>query len=79
MDWLIVMGDVYGVADISKKCANFLTVSRKFGYYCVYVFHVIAPATQQTLAGAGKRQGDSNEHPYRRDRKSARPKFLSGR
>ena len=40
------MDDVYGVADISKKFANFLTVSRKFGYYCVYIFHVIAPATQ---------------------------------
>ena len=40
---LIVMDDVSGVADISKKFANFLTVSRKFGYHCVYVFHVIAP------------------------------------
>ena len=25
------MDDVSGVVDISKKCANFLTVSRKFG------------------------------------------------
>ena len=46
MDRLIVMDDFSGVADISKKFANFLTVSRKFGYHCVYVFHVIAPATQ---------------------------------
>ena len=46
MDSLIVMDDVYGVADISKKFANFLTVSRKFGYHCVYVFHVISPSTQ---------------------------------
>ena len=45
-DRLIVMDDVSGVAEISKKLANFLTVSRKFGYHCVYVFHVIAPATQ---------------------------------
>ena len=30
MDRLIVMDDVSGVADISKKIANFLTVSRKF-------------------------------------------------
>ena len=45
-DRLIVMDDVSGVAEISKKFANFLTVSRKFGYHCVYVFHVIAPATQ---------------------------------
>ena len=26
--------------------ANFLTVSRKFRYNCVYVFHVIVPASQ---------------------------------
>ena len=45
-DRLIVMDDVSGVTEISKKLANFLTVSRKFGYHCVYVFHVIAPATQ---------------------------------
>ena len=37
------MDDVSGVADISKKIA---TVSRKFGYNCVYVFHVIVPASQ---------------------------------
>ena len=35
MDRLIVMGNVSGVADISKEFANFLTVSRKFGYHCV--------------------------------------------
>ena len=46
MDSLIVMDNVSGVAYISKKIANFLTVSRKFGYHCIYVFHVIAPATQ---------------------------------
>ena len=46
MDRLIVMDDFSGVADISKKFANFLTNSRKFGYHCVYVFYVIAPATQ---------------------------------
>ena len=45
MDCLIVMDDVSGVADISKEFTNFLTVSRKFGYNCVYVFQVIA-ATQ---------------------------------
>ena len=46
MDRLIIMDDVSGVADVSKKFANFLTVSRKFGYNCVYVFHVIVPARQ---------------------------------
>ena len=29
-----------------KKIANFLTVSRTFGYNCVYVFHIIVPACQ---------------------------------
>ena len=42
MDRLIVMDDVSGVADISTKFVTFLTVSRKLGYLCVYVFHVIA-------------------------------------
>ena len=40
------MDDVSGVADVSKKFADFLTVSRKFGYNCVFVFHVIVPASQ---------------------------------
>ena len=31
MDRLIVLDDVSGVADLSKKFANFLTVSRKYG------------------------------------------------
>ena len=47
MDRLIVMDDVSGVVDISRKCATFLTVSRKFGYNCVYVFHILA--TSQIL------------------------------
>ena len=46
MDHLIVMDNVLGVADISKKNSNFLTVSIKFGYHCLYFFHVIAPARQ---------------------------------
>ena len=46
MDQLIIMDDVSSVADVSKKFANFLTVSRKFGYNCVYVFHLIVPASQ---------------------------------
>ena len=43
---LIIMDDVSGVADVPKKFAKFLTVSRKFGYNCVYVFHVIVPSSQ---------------------------------
>ena len=46
MGRLIAMDNVSGVVDISKKCANFLTVLRKLGYHCVYVFHAIAPARQ---------------------------------
>ena len=42
MDRLIVMDDVWGVAGISRKFATFLTVSRKFGYHCIYVFNIIA-------------------------------------
>ena len=37
------MDDVSGVPDTSKKLANFLTISRKFSYNCVYFFHVIVP------------------------------------
>ena len=47
MDRLIVMDGVSGVVDISRKCATFLTVSRKFEYNCIYVFHILA--TSQIL------------------------------
>ena len=40
---LIVMDDVSGLADLSIKFANFLTVARKFGYHCLYIFHTIHP------------------------------------
>ena len=46
MGSLIVVDEVSGDADVSIKFANFLTVSRKFGYHYVYVFHVIALSTQ---------------------------------
>ena len=46
MDRLIIMDDVSGIADISKNFSNFLTVSRKYGYNCVYVFHIIASSSQ---------------------------------
>ena len=39
----IVMDDVSGLADKSDSFANFLTVSRKFSFTCVYVFHTIYP------------------------------------
>ena len=46
MDCLIVMDDVWGIADNCKKFAEFLTVCRKYRYHCIYVFHIIAPESQ---------------------------------
>ena len=46
MDHLIVMDDVSCVTDNYKKFADFLVVSRKYKYHCIYVFRVIAPETQ---------------------------------
>ena len=40
---LIIKDDVSGLADNSTKFANFLTVARKFGYHCLYIFHAIHP------------------------------------
>ena len=40
---LIVMDNVSGLADLSTKFANFLTVARKVGYHCLYIFHAIHP------------------------------------
>ena len=36
---LVVMDNVSGLADKSEEFSNFLTVSRKYGFSCVYVFH----------------------------------------
>ena len=40
---LIVMGDVSGPAGKSNDFANFLTVCRKFGYFCLYIFYITYP------------------------------------
>ena len=40
---LFVMDNVLGLADKSNNFANFLTVSRKFYFTCVYVFHTMYP------------------------------------
>ena len=40
---LIVMDDVSGLADLSVKFASFLTVTRKFKYHCLYIFHTVYP------------------------------------
>ena len=46
IDKLIVMDDVCGLADRCEDFSNFLTVSRKYGFSCVYVFHTIYPGRQ---------------------------------
>ena len=38
---LIAMGDVSGLADRCDDFSNFLTVCRKYGFSCIYVFHTI--------------------------------------
>ena len=40
------MDDVSGLADKSEDFCNFLAVSRKYGFSCVYVFHTIYPGRQ---------------------------------
>ena len=40
---LIIADNVSGLADNSVKFADFLTVARKFGYHCLYIFHTIHP------------------------------------
>ena len=47
LDKLIVMDDVSGLADKSNEFANFLTVSRKYGVTCVYIFHTVCPTRQK--------------------------------
>ena len=41
LDRLIVMDDVSGLADNSTEFSSFSTVSRKYRYTCVYIFHII--------------------------------------
>ena len=41
IDKLIVMDNVSVLADKSNDFSNFLTPSRKFGYICLYIFHII--------------------------------------
>ena len=46
LDKVIVMDNVSGLPDRSNEFANFLTVSRKCGVTCVYIFHTIYPIRQ---------------------------------
>ena len=41
IDKLIVMDYVSGLADRCEDFSNFLPVSRKYGFSCIYVFHTI--------------------------------------
>ena len=43
---LIIMDDVSGLDDKSEVFSNFLTVSKKYGFSCFYVFHTIYPGRQ---------------------------------
>ena len=43
---LIIMDDISGLADKSEEFSNFLTVSRKYDFSCLYVFHTIYPGRQ---------------------------------
>ena len=46
IDKVVVMNNVSGLADKSDVFSNFLTVSRKYGLSCVYIFHTIYPNRQ---------------------------------
>ena len=46
IDRLIDMDDVSGLANKSEIFSNFLTVSRKYEVFCLYVFHTIYPNRQ---------------------------------
>ena len=46
LDRVIIMDNFSGLADNSEEFANFLTVSRKHGLMCVYIFHTIYPTRQ---------------------------------
>ena len=43
---LIIIDDVSGVAEKSEEFSNFLTVSRKYDFSCLYVFYTIYPGRQ---------------------------------
>ena len=47
-DNLIVFDDMSTIADRSKVFAHFLTVSRKFKYICVYIFHIMTNKNSDT-------------------------------
>ena len=40
---LIVMDDISGLIGSSNIFISLLRITRKFGYHCVYIFHIILP------------------------------------
>ena len=46
LDKVIVLDNVSGLSDRSNEFANFLTVSRKYGVTCVFIFHTIYPTRE---------------------------------
>ena len=46
IDRLIVMDYVSGLADKSDNFSNFLTISRKYGFWRLHLFHTIYPNRQ---------------------------------
>ena len=48
-DKLIVMDNVSGLAEKSSSFTNFLTVSRKFGYICLYIIYPTKSIWQKIL------------------------------
>ena len=43
MNCLIVMDNISGLAGSCKEFADFLTITRKYRYHCIYVFHILIP------------------------------------
>ena len=43
MDRLIVMDDISGLPDSCKELADFIAITRKYRYHCIYLFHIITP------------------------------------
>ena len=51
MHYLIVMDEMSSLADRSNTFTNFLTVTRKFGYHCVYIFNIVVGLIKMELVG----------------------------
>ena len=59
-DRLIVVDDASGLVDKSNKFVSFLMVARKFGYNCLYIFHIIYPSPPQSPPPTAKKKETIN-------------------